>query len=108
MRDLGYDLLNHPPIILVCVLDLKKFVSGKRSASNEKVERMNEDRCCKKIVLEKPVGKWTSGRSPLRWIDYVEKDINILKVKNWKTVAKSRDAWRNLLKAKGHSGLSSH
>ncbi|GFX16157.1 hypothetical protein TNCV_4704131 [Trichonephila clavipes] len=59
--------------------------------------RMNEDHCCKKILLAKPVGNRPRGRSPLRWIDCVKKDLNILKVKNWKTVAKSRDAWRKLL-----------
>ncbi|GFV17135.1 hypothetical protein TNCV_3632981 [Trichonephila clavipes] len=32
-------------------------------------------------------------RPPLRWNDC----LNILKVKNWKTVAKSRDAWKKLL-----------
>ncbi|GFT52147.1 hypothetical protein TNCV_1373821 [Trichonephila clavipes] len=28
------------------------------------------------------------GSSPLRWIDCVEKDLNVLKVKNSKTIAK--------------------
>ncbi|GFX03262.1 hypothetical protein TNCV_3554901 [Trichonephila clavipes] len=31
------------------------------------------------------MGKRSRGRSPLRWIDCVEKDLNILMVKNWKT-----------------------
>ncbi|GFS78504.1 hypothetical protein TNCV_3147571 [Trichonephila clavipes] len=65
--------------------------------------RMNEDRCCKKIFLAKPIGNRPRGRLPLRWIGCVDKDLNILKVKNWKTVAKSRDSWRKLLeKARAH------
>ncbi|GFT32594.1 endonuclease-reverse transcriptase [Trichonephila clavipes] len=56
---------------------------------------MNEDRCCKKIFLAKSMGNRPRGRPPLRWIDCVEKDLNILKVKNWKTVAKSRNAPRS-------------
>ncbi|GFW05270.1 hypothetical protein TNCV_3357891 [Trichonephila clavipes] len=60
---------------------------------------MNEERYCKKIFLAKPMG----NRPPLRWVDSVENDLNILKVKNWKNVAKSRDAWRKLLeKARAH------
>ncbi|GFV15811.1 hypothetical protein TNCV_987941 [Trichonephila clavipes] len=55
---------------------------------------MNEDRCCKKIFQAKPMGYRPRGRSSLRWSDCVEKDLKILKVKNWKIVAKIRDAWR--------------
>ncbi|GFW49306.1 hypothetical protein TNCV_3058161 [Trichonephila clavipes] len=64
--------------------------------------RMNEDRCCKRIFLAKPMGNRPRGRPPLRWIDYAEKDPNILKVKNWKTDAKNRDAWRRPGSTQGH------
>ncbi|GFU77358.1 hypothetical protein TNCV_3174361 [Trichonephila clavipes] len=71
--------------------------------------RMNEDRCCKKIFLAKSMGNRPRGRPPLRWIDSVEKDLNILKIKNWKTVANSRDASRRLPeKARIHPELPSH
>ncbi|GFV67884.1 hypothetical protein TNCV_926501 [Trichonephila clavipes] len=43
--------------------------------------RMNEDRCCKKMFLTKPMEYRPRGRPPLRWIDCVGKDINILNVK---------------------------
>ncbi|GFU73787.1 hypothetical protein TNCV_554151 [Trichonephila clavipes] len=58
---------------------------------------MNEDRCCKKIFLEKPMGNRPRGRPQLRWIDCVEKDLNILKAKNQETVSRRRDARRKLL-----------
>ncbi|GFU63808.1 hypothetical protein TNCV_3496201 [Trichonephila clavipes] len=29
------------------------------------------------------------GRTPLKWFDYVRKDLNTSKSKNWKTIAKS-------------------
>ncbi|GFT60648.1 hypothetical protein TNCV_3583701 [Trichonephila clavipes] len=74
-----------------------------------RLSRMNEDRCCKKIFLAKPMGSRPRGRPPLRWIDCDEKDLKILKVKNWKKVAKSRDAWKRLLEeARAHPVLSSH
>ncbi|GFX68551.1 hypothetical protein TNCV_1799641 [Trichonephila clavipes] len=62
---------------------------------------MDEDRCCKKIYLAKSMGNRPRGRPPLRWIDCVEKDLNIFKVKNWRTVTKSRDAWRRPGPTKG-------
>ncbi|GFT40430.1 hypothetical protein TNCV_1646341 [Trichonephila clavipes] len=61
---------------------------------------MKEDRCSKKIFLAKPMGNGSRSRTPLRWIDCVEKVLNVLKVKNWRTVAKSRDARRKLLEKK--------
>ncbi|GFU70357.1 hypothetical protein TNCV_2916201 [Trichonephila clavipes] len=70
---------------------------------------MNEDGCCKKIFLAKPMGNGPRGRSPLRWIDCVEKDLDVLRVKNWKTVAISRDARRKLLvKSRAHPVISSN
>ncbi|GFU03298.1 hypothetical protein TNCV_3338241 [Trichonephila clavipes] len=60
--------------------------------------RMNEGRYSKKTFLAKPMGNIPLGRPPFKWIDCVEKNLNILKVKNWKTVAKSKDAWRKFLK----------
>ncbi|GFW89648.1 hypothetical protein TNCV_1025321 [Trichonephila clavipes] len=53
--------------------------------------RMKENRFCKKTFLAKPTGSRPRGRPPLRWIDCVENDLKILKIKNWKTVAKNRD-----------------
>ncbi|GFV12776.1 hypothetical protein TNCV_1367461 [Trichonephila clavipes] len=71
--------------------------------------RMNEDCCYKKIFVVKPMGNRPQGKPSLRRIDCVEKDINILKVKNWKTVAKNRDARGKLLeKARAQTGSSSH
>ncbi|GFX18309.1 hypothetical protein TNCV_4306101 [Trichonephila clavipes] len=32
-------------------------------------DRMNEDRCFKKIFLAKPMGNSSRGRLPLRWVD---------------------------------------
>ncbi|GFX08320.1 uncharacterized protein TNCV_3268091 [Trichonephila clavipes] len=67
---------------------------GLRLKLDGHLTRMNEDRCWKNIFLAKPMKNRPRRRPPLRWIDCIEKDLNILKVKNWKTVAKSRDARR--------------
>ncbi|GFW79975.1 putative endonuclease-reverse transcriptase [Trichonephila clavipes] len=67
--------------------DIVKFVKLQRLKWARNLARMNEDRCCKKIFLAKPVGNRFRGRPPLTWIDCGEKDLNILKVKNGKTFA---------------------
>jgi hypothetical protein len=38
-----------------------------------------------------------SGRSKLRWFDDVREDLRILKVKDWRSTAMDRDAWRLLV-----------
>ncbi|GFW40295.1 putative endonuclease-reverse transcriptase [Trichonephila clavipes] len=77
--------------------DIAKFVKLQRLKWAGHMARMNEDCCCKKIFLSEPMGNRPQGKPPLRWTDCVEKDLNILKVKSWKTIAKSRDARRRLL-----------
>ncbi|GFU40766.1 hypothetical protein TNCV_4793711 [Trichonephila clavipes] len=82
---------SHMPEIIFKMGDVKFFKWAGHLA------KKNEDHCCKKIFLAKPIGNRHRGRPPFRWIECVEKDLKILKVKNWKK-AKSRDAWRRLLK----------
>ncbi|GFX61035.1 hypothetical protein TNCV_4116861 [Trichonephila clavipes] len=43
---------------------------------------MNEDSCCKKIFLAKPMGYRPWDRPMLRWIDCVEKDLKGQKLEN--------------------------
>ncbi|GFV24399.1 hypothetical protein TNCV_2005821 [Trichonephila clavipes] len=40
----------------------------------------------------------TKGRSKSRWADCVEDDFKVLRVTNWKTVAKRRSEWKRVLK----------
>ncbi|GFT18185.1 putative endonuclease-reverse transcriptase [Trichonephila clavipes] len=77
--------------------DIVKCVKLQRLKWAGHLARMNEDRCRRKVFLAKTMGNKPRGRPLLRWTDCVEKDPKIRKVKNWKTVAKSWDAWRRLL-----------
>ncbi|GFX99171.1 hypothetical protein TNCV_2493521 [Trichonephila clavipes] len=52
---------------------------------------MNENRCCKKILLAKPMGKRPRGKPPLRWIYCVEKDLKISKHYYLPVVAELRE-----------------
>jgi hypothetical protein len=54
----------------------------------------------------KPFGKRPAERPKNRWIDVIVKDIEVLKVKNWKELTRNRKEWNNLVeKAKTHPGL---
>jgi hypothetical protein len=60
---------------------------------------------CWKHVSRRPI-----GRPKTRWVDDFRKDIQKLKVPNWKTLAQDRRRWKELVeKAKTlHKELYSH
>ncbi|GFU04273.1 uncharacterized protein TNCV_863791 [Trichonephila clavipes] len=63
---------------------------------------MDENRTTKKVFNAQPIGTRRKGRPNLRWTDGLEKDLLVLRTKNWRTLAGSRLAWKRLLeKAKG-------
>ncbi|GFS56645.1 uncharacterized protein TNCV_1852961 [Trichonephila clavipes] len=68
---------------------------------------MKTDRITKKIFNAQPIGKRRKGRPNLRWIDGLEKDLLILRTRDWRTVEGRRLAQKRLLeKAKTNPGLS--
>jgi len=42
----------------------------------------------------KPISKRPTGRPKIRWEDDVKKDIQRLKVPNWKTLVQNRRRWK--------------
>jgi len=54
------------------------------------IERMQETRMVKVIHAWKPFSKRPMGRPKIRWEDDVKKDIQRLKVPNWKTLVQDR------------------
>ncbi|GFV19879.1 uncharacterized protein TNCV_481051 [Trichonephila clavipes] len=89
--------------------DIVKFIKIQRIKWTDHVVRMNENRTNKKVFYVQPIGIRRKGRPNLRWIDDLEKDLFVLKTKNWRTLARSIMVWKCLFeKAKAHSGLSSH
>ncbi|GFW85955.1 hypothetical protein TNCV_1967631 [Trichonephila clavipes] len=54
----------------------------------------------------RPFGTRTRGRPKLRWADCVEDNFKVLRVTNWRTVAKRRLEWKRILeKALAHPRL---
>jgi len=45
----------------------------------------------------KPISKRPVGRPKIRWADDVKKDIQRLKVPNWKTFAQDRRRWKKVV-----------
>ncbi|GFU51918.1 uncharacterized protein TNCV_3734231 [Trichonephila clavipes] len=58
---------------------------------------MDEDCTTKQVFNTQPIGTSRKGRPNLRWMDSLEKDILVLKTKNWRTLAARRLAWKKLL-----------
>ncbi|GFT30203.1 uncharacterized protein TNCV_3466711 [Trichonephila clavipes] len=70
---------------------------------------MEEDHTTKKFFNAQPIGTRRKGRPNPRWIDDLEKDLIVLRTKNWRILVERRMAWKRLLeKVKAHPGLSSH
>jgi len=58
------------------------------------IERMQETRLVEAIHAWKPISKRPTGRPKIRWEDDVKKDIQRLKVPNWKTLVQNRRRWK--------------
>jgi hypothetical protein len=71
---------------------------------------MQETRMVKAIHSWKPISRRPIGRPKIRWEDDIRKDIQKLKVPNWKILVQDRRRWKELVeKAKSlHKELYSH
>ena len=70
------------------------------------IQRMEDDKMVKKLTNWKLLGKRPAGRPKNRWIDEILKDMEVLKVKNWKELTRNRKEWNKLVeKAKTHPGV---
>jgi len=60
------------------------------------IERMQETRMVKAIYSWKPISKRPMGKPKICWEDDVKKDIQRLKVPNWKTLVQDRRRWKEV------------
>ena len=61
----------------------------------------------KKLIKWKPLGKRPVERPKNRWINGILRDMEMLKVKNWKELTRNRKEWNKLVeKAKTTPGCS--
>jgi len=83
-----------------------KWIKGQRRSWLGHLERMEEDRMHKKIFTQELEGTRSRGRPRKRWKEEVERDLQVLGVRNgesWWQIGKNG---RTLFgQAKAHSGL---
>ena len=63
------------------------------------VHRMDDDAPANKVFESKAEGRRRRGRPCLRWIDQVEEALTALGENNWRRRARSRGAWRELIRS---------
>ena len=73
------------------------FIRAQRLSWLGQIERMQDTRIVKAIYSWKPISRRPIGRPKTRWVDDVRKDIQKLKVPNWKTLAQYRGKWKELV-----------
>jgi hypothetical protein len=66
------------------------FIRAQRLSWLGHIERMQGTRMVKAIYSRKPISRRPTGRPKTRWGNDVRKDIQKIKVPNWKTLAKDR------------------
>jgi hypothetical protein len=87
-------------------VNIVRYIKAQRLRWFGHILRMEDDRMFKKLTSWKPFGKRPTGRPKNTWIDGILKDIQVLKVKNWKELIGNRKEWNNLVeKTKTHPGL---
>ncbi|GFV93833.1 uncharacterized protein TNCV_367321 [Trichonephila clavipes] len=70
------------------------------------VIRMNVDSTTIKVFNTQPIGTRRKGRTNLRWIDGLEKDLLVLRTNNWRILEGRRLVCKRLLeKAKAYPEL---
>jgi len=88
--------------------DVVKFIKAQRIKWLGNIQRMDQARPTRKLLVSKPMGITPVGRPRQRWQEDVMEDLKKkkLKMKNWKEIAKDRRTWTDLAeKAKTHKGL---
>jgi hypothetical protein len=73
------------------------FIRAQRLGWLGYIERTQEKRMVKAIHSWKPISRRLIGRQKIRWEDDVRKDIQKLKVPNWKILVQDRRRWKELV-----------
>jgi hypothetical protein len=84
-----YELIQRKIIII--------FIKSQRLEWLGHVERMPKETEVTRIYKWKPFASRPIGRPKNRWEDDVRKDLQTVKVKNWKKSALNRDLWKTVI-----------
>jgi hypothetical protein len=83
-----------------------RFIKSQRLKWLGRVERMPQEREVTRIYKWKPFASRLRGRPKIRWEDYIRKDLQTMRIKNWKKSVLDRDSWKTIVeRTKTHSEL---
>jgi hypothetical protein len=70
------------------------------------VARLEENRMVKRVFEGHPGGRRKTGRPRRRWLDDIEEDLRLMKIKRWRKEATEREIWVKIIwEAKALHGL---
>jgi hypothetical protein len=85
--------------------DTVRFIESRRIARLGHVMGMDAKKMPKAVSEWKPIGRRVRGRPRKRWIEDIEKDIQLMGIRVWRKLSKKRTEWRRITeKAKTDSG----
>ena len=83
-----------------------RFIKSQRLKWLGHIERMQKEIEVTKIYKWKPFASRPIGRPKKRWVDDVRKDLQTMKIKNWKRSVLDRDLWTKVVeRTKTHTEL---
>ena len=91
--------MNHELYELYADIDVVQRIAIQRLRWLGHVVRMDEEAPAKKVFEGEVQGSRRRGRPLLRWKDQVEETLCSLGVQNWRRRARSRGAWRELVRS---------
>lgn len=83
--------LYDEPSIIVCI-------KAQRLKWLGHVERMARRRTARMALFRRPIGKRKKGRPRKRWYENAEEDLKSLNVADWRSRAKDRKTWKDVVK----------
>jgi hypothetical protein len=89
--------MNHELNDVTKNTDIVRYVKSKRMAWLGHVMRMERERIPKRILEWKPMGRRNRGRPRKRWIEDIEKDIQIMGIRGWRKLCKERAEWKEIV-----------
>jgi hypothetical protein len=67
---------------------------------------MPQEREVTRIYKWKPFASRPIGRPKIRWEDHIQKDLQTMRIKNWKKSVLDRDSWKTIVeRTKAHNEL---
>jgi hypothetical protein len=74
-----------------------RFIKSQRLKWIGHVERMPQEREATRIYKWKPLASRPIGRPKIRWEDDIRKDLQTVRIENWKKSVLDRDWWKAIV-----------